>query len=56
MKKVSRREFAKGVALAPVGLAAASSLLAHAQATPRSGRTKTGSGARNPPHTALLGR
>ena len=36
MKKVSRREFAKSVALAPVGLAAASSLLAHAQATPPS--------------------
>ncbi|HEY1803454.1 MAG TPA: glycoside hydrolase family 127 protein [Terracidiphilus sp.] len=32
MKKVNRREFAKGLAIAPIGMAAASSLLAQAQA------------------------
>jgi hypothetical protein len=35
MKKVSRREFAKNVALAPIGLAAASALLGKAEAAPR---------------------
>jgi len=35
MKKVSRREFAKNVALTPLGLAAASSLLGKAEAAPR---------------------
>jgi DUF1680 family protein len=34
MKKVSRRQFAKSVAIAPIGLAAASSLLGHAGAAP----------------------
>src|SRR5580698_9562989 len=34
MKKVSRREFAKSAALAPLGLAAASSLLGKAEAAP----------------------
>src|ERR1700733_15798686 len=34
MKKVSRREFAKSAALAPLGLAAASSLLGRAEAAP----------------------
>jgi len=32
MKNVSRREFAKGVAIAPIGLAAATSLFIHAEA------------------------
>jgi hypothetical protein len=36
MKTVSRREFAKGIAIAPIGLAAASSLLVHAEAAPPS--------------------
>jgi hypothetical protein len=36
MKKVSRREFAKGLAIAPIGIAAAPSLLAQAAAAPPS--------------------
>src|ERR1700722_13502423 len=39
MKKVRRREFAKNVTLAPLGLAAASSLLAKAEAAPRAQAT-----------------
>ncbi|MGB8030074.1 MAG: glycoside hydrolase family 127 protein [Terracidiphilus sp.] len=36
MKKVSRREFARGVAIAPIALAAGSSVFAHAASTPPS--------------------
>jgi uncharacterized protein len=39
MKKVSRREFSKNVALAPIGFAAASSLLGNAEAAPRAQAT-----------------
>ena len=46
MKKVSRREFAKNAALAPLGLAAASSLLGKAEAAPRAQATPA------PPPTA----
>ena len=41
MSKVSRREFAKSVAIAPIGLAAASSLLAQTAAVPPAAPPKT---------------
>ena len=50
MKEVSRREFAKSVAMAPIGIAAASSLLGRAEGAPLGQATPVQSGA--PPKKA----
>jgi uncharacterized protein len=52
MKKVSRREFAKSAALAPLGLAAASSLLGKTEAAPRAQATTAPPKATPPPQVA----
>jgi uncharacterized protein len=52
MKKVSRREFAKSAALAPLGLAAASSLLRKAEAAPHAQATPAPPKATPPPEVA----
>src|SRR5271156_1778194 len=52
MKKVSRREFAKSAALAPIGFAAASSLLGNAEAAPHAQAAPAPPKATPPPEVA----